>query len=59
MFNKSLITAAIAGIAAAAPETERVLALPGMPAFDTYPVYSGYLNIPNTTKKLHYLFVES
>jgi carboxypeptidase C (cathepsin A) len=59
MFAKSLITAALTAVAIAAPEEDRVLSLPDMAVFDTFPVYSGYLDITGTTKRLHYMFVES
>jgi hypothetical protein len=59
MFAKSLVVCALVAVAAAAPEEDRVASLPDMAVFDTFPVYSGYLNIPDTTKMLHYMFVES
>lgn len=59
MFVKSVLSAAIIAGAFAAPEEDRVVSLPDMAVFDTYPVYSGYLEIQGTTKMLHYMFVES
>ena len=58
MFNKSLTIAAIVGSAFAADEADRVLSMPDMATFDTYPVYSGYLNV-DEYKSLHYMFIES
>ena len=55
----SLTLAALIAVALAAPEEDRVASLPDMATFDTFPVYSGYINIENTTKMLHYIFVES
>jgi hypothetical protein len=50
--------ALLAAIAFAAPMEDLVTSLPqvGVPPFATY---SGYLDIPATTKSLHYVFVES
>jgi carboxypeptidase C (cathepsin A) len=59
MFAKSFVAAAILAVANAADENDRVTSLPGQATFDTYPVYSGYLQIPDMTNKLHYMFVES
>jgi hypothetical protein len=50
MFTKNFACAALAAVAAAAPEEDRVVSLPDMADFDTFPVYSGYLAIPDTTK---------
>ena len=50
---------ALATIAMAKPEEERVTSLPFMGAFENYGMFSGYLDIADTTKKIHYLFVES
>jgi carboxypeptidase C (cathepsin A) len=41
------------------PEEERVSELPMMGTFDQYGMFSGFLDIPDTSKKIHYLFVES
>ena len=42
-----------------APASHRVTSLPGAPAF-TFPMYSGYLPIPNSLgKELHYVFYYS
>jgi len=59
MFTKYFASAALVAVCAAAPEADRVMSLPDMADFDTFPVYSGYLDIPDTTKMLHYMFVES
>ena len=53
------ITAALAAVAYAAPEEDRVTELPEMGKFDTYGAFSGFLDIPDTSKKLHYLFFEA
>ena len=42
----------------AAPQEDLVASLPNMTTF-TFPMYSGYLKIPNTGKSLHYIFAES
>ena len=51
--------AALAAVASARPEEERVSELPMMGKFDQFGMFSGYLDIADTTKKIHYLFVES
>lgn len=55
------ITAALAmaTFAAAKPEEDRVLSLPEMGNFDTYGAFSGYIDIADTSKKIHYLFFEA
>lgn len=58
MFNKSLILACIAGAVLGADEADRVTKMPDMADFDTFPVYSGYLEV-DEYKSLHYMFVES
>jgi hypothetical protein len=58
MFSKSLVVLALTGAAQASFEADRVSALPDMAVFDTYPVYSGYLEI-NDAKALHYMLIES
>ena len=50
---------ALATIAMAKPEEERVSSLPYMGTFENFGMFSGYLDIADTTKKIHYLFVES
>ena len=50
---------ALATIAMAKPEEERVTSLPYMGTFENFGMFSGYLDIADTTKKIHYLFVES
>lgn len=42
-----------------APAEDKVDYLPDMTSFDDWAVYSGYVNITNTTKNIHYLFLES
>jgi carboxypeptidase C (cathepsin A) len=59
MFTKSLIVSAIAAVAVAAPVEDLVPSLPDIGTFTTFEMYSGYLAIPNTSKKLHYLFNSS
>ena len=60
MYNCSIFASTLlAAVAVAAPEADRVAKLPGQPAFDTFPVYSGYLPIGATSKSLHYMFIES
>ena len=51
--------AAFAAVASAKPEDHRVTSLPEMGTFDKYGAFSGYLNIPDTSKKIHYLFFEA
>ena len=46
-------------LTAAKPEADRVEYLPEMGTFDKYAMYSGYLDIPDSHKSLHYIFVES
>jgi len=55
----TLAFALVAGVAFAAPEEERVTSLPEMGTFDQFGFFSGYVDIPDTTKQIHYLFVES
>jgi len=55
---KSFVAAALAAAVSAAVTADLVESLPEM-TFDGYSVYSGYLPIPDTTNKLHYMFVES
>ena len=59
MYTVSLLTFALAGIAHAKPEEDRVLEIPDMAVMDKFGYYSGYVGVPNTGKKLHYIFVES
>ena len=51
--------ALLAAVAFAKPEEERVTSLPLMDTFDQFGMFSGYLDIADTSKKIHYLFVES
>ena len=59
MHSNSLLTFALAGLASAAPEEDRVAELPNMATFDDFAFFSGYLPIPDSGKSLHYLFAES
>ena len=59
MFTKSLLLSALAAVTAAAPLEDLVPSLPDIGTFTTFEMYSGYLAIPNTSKKLHYLFNSS
>ena len=51
--------AAFAAVASAKPEHHRMTSLPEMGTFDKYGAFSGYLDIPDTSKKIHYLFFEA
>jgi carboxypeptidase C (cathepsin A) len=44
---------------AADANDDKVLEIKGMTKFSDYGLYSGYLDIVNTTKSLHYVFAES
>jgi len=44
---------------AAAPAAEKVTSLPGMGNFDKFGLYSGYINLPGTSKNIHYMFAEA
>ena len=55
----TLAFACAATSVAAKAEEDRVLSLPEMGDFDTYGAFSGYLDITETSKKLHYLFFEA
>lgn len=48
-----------ATIIQALPADEKVDSLPEMDPFDKYGLYSGYVPLGNTTKTIHYLFVQS
>lgn len=56
---KFTIAALAAAMVQAKPEEDRVTSLPQMGNFDTYGAFSGYLNIADTSKQLHYLFFEA
>jgi len=56
-FVAALATFAVCAIAK--PEEDRVAALPEMGTFDKFGAFSGYLNLPETTKEIHYLFFEA
>jgi carboxypeptidase C (cathepsin A) len=57
---KTFALASLIGSAVyAAPEAERVPEMPGMGAFDDFGLFSGYVNIGDTSKMLHYVLVES
>ena len=57
-FTASLIAMA-APMVMAAPEAERVTWLPSIGSIEGFNLYSGYVNVPETSKQLHYLFNES
>jgi len=57
----SFAVMALLGMTNAAPEEDRVRSLPDMNGgaeFD-FKMYSGYVPIPETTKEIHYLFLEA
>ena len=58
---KILALFALVSLAVAAPLNDFVKSLPGMNNDEPFPfkMYSGYLQIPGTTRNLHYLYVES
>ena len=60
-FAASLVTLAssAAALYTDAASLDRVTALPDMGTFDKFGAFSGYLDIPDTTKKIHYLFFEA
>jgi len=58
MFTKSLILTTLTAAVFAADEADRVLSIPDLAVFDTFPAYSGYLDVSDS-KSLHYFFVES
>lgn len=43
----------------AKPTADRVMSVPMMGDFDKFELYSGYLEIPDKQRKLHYVFAES
>jgi hypothetical protein len=49
----------MASVAFAAPEEDRVLYLPEMGYFDKFAAFSGYVDIKEQKKRIHYMFVES
>ena len=57
-FATAVLATAIATVSAK-PEEDRVTYLPEMGNFDKYGAFSGYLDIQDTTKKIHYLFFEA
>jgi hypothetical protein len=58
-FTLALIGSALAGMALAAPEEDRVTYLPEMGYFDKFGAFSGYVDIKERKKRIHYMFVES
>ena len=58
-FATCATAAALASLVHAAPEHDRVEYLPDMGVFDTYGAFSGYLDIAESSKKIHYLFFEA
>ena len=59
MHTVSLLSFALAGLAHAYPEADRVTSMPDMADSFEFGYFSGYLDIPDTGKSLHYIFVES
>jgi cathepsin A (carboxypeptidase C) len=56
----AITIACLLALASAAPEADRVFEIPDMAKFDTFKLYSGYLDIGGTEgKSLHYVFQES
>ena len=55
----SIFVLSLLAACAVAYDADRVSSLPGMGNFTDYGVFSGFLQIPWTTKSLHYLLVES
>jgi len=53
------VLATVIACVQAKPEEDRVLELPEMGVFDKYGAFSGYLDIVDTSKKIHYLFFEA
>jgi hypothetical protein len=51
--------ATLLGSVSADAAADLVTEIKGMTNFTEYGVYSGYLDIENTTKSLHYVFAES
>lgn len=60
-FAASLVTLAssAAALYTDSASLDRVTSLPDMGTFDKFGAFSGYLDIPDTTKKIHYLFFEA
>ena len=59
MRSSLLISIASLNRVAADAEADKVTEIKGMTTFSEYGLYSGYLDIENTTKSLHYVFAES
>ena len=59
MLGKSFAYALLASAASAAVAADQVTELPEQQTFDTFKVYSGYVDVTGTTNMLHYMFVES
>merc|ERR1719464_1520061 len=57
-FATAVLATAIATVSAK-PEHERVTSLPEMGVFDKYGAFSGYMDIAETSKQIHYLFFEA
>ena len=58
---KATVLLALVSSSLGAPVKEKVDSLPGMNNDQPFPfgTYSGYLNVPGTTRNLHYFYVES
>lgn len=54
-----LLLGAVLNIVKSKPAEEKVTSLPEMETFDKYEVYSGYVPLGKTTKRIHYLLVGS
>lgn len=54
-----LTIATLFGAVSADAAADQVTELKGMANFTDWSLYSGYLDIENTTKSLHYVFAES
>jgi carboxypeptidase C (cathepsin A) len=54
-----LLAIALIAIVSAKPDKDRVMTVPGMGNFSDFEFYSGYLEIPDKQRKLHYVFAES
>jgi len=56
MFN---IIMALIGVAIALPHHKRIESIPGYPKWTNFDMYSGFVEIGETTKHIHYLFLTS
>jgi len=58
MHTSQTVLALLFGAISAAPAADQVTELPQMQKFDSWKLYSGYLDI-NEDMSLHYMFAES